>query len=314
MRKIKKLRKGFTLVELVVVIAVIAILAGVSVGAYFGITDSANSSNASVAQKQVKDYWTMYSIEEYNPNHSLGETGDDFAIRYLTEYQGYTSTYVNYAKVTYKTPGSGLANDDTKDALLLKIESNYPSYLLVKGDRIIESSAAAKSEEEFLNLITSSELIVESGSEVEFELSTIQYNDGTETKEVRGHRYIKFDVEIKKGSKTTGTDVVFVKNGSSISSTDGSYTPSYFKTAEGVDEKAFKLLNDTEEIIHDEIIISDDFGAYKALFEVRMDYSRSLRCLVSYIDSPCAALFYSYSEVCTEVKERICTLNKSDDS
>ena len=91
MRKIKKLRKGFTLVELVVVIAVIAILAGVSVGAYFGITDSANSSNASVAQKQVKDYWTMYSIEEYEKQVDKSEDniGTDFILRYLP-FMGYT--------------------------------------------------------------------------------------------------------------------------------------------------------------------------------------------------------------------------------
>ena len=44
MKIFKKAKRGFTLVELVVVIAVIAILAAVSVGAYFGITDSANKS------------------------------------------------------------------------------------------------------------------------------------------------------------------------------------------------------------------------------------------------------------------------------
>jgi prepilin-type N-terminal cleavage/methylation domain-containing protein len=42
---IKKLRKGFTLVELVVVIAVIAILAAVSVVSYIGITKKAKESN-----------------------------------------------------------------------------------------------------------------------------------------------------------------------------------------------------------------------------------------------------------------------------
>ena len=46
MKLFKKAKKGFTLVELVVVIAVIAILAGVSVGAYFGITESAKNSQA----------------------------------------------------------------------------------------------------------------------------------------------------------------------------------------------------------------------------------------------------------------------------
>ena len=46
MKLFKKAKKGFTLVELVVVIAVIAILAAVSVGAYFGVTESAKNSQA----------------------------------------------------------------------------------------------------------------------------------------------------------------------------------------------------------------------------------------------------------------------------
>ena len=49
----KKAKKGFTLVELVVVIAVIAILAAVSVGAYFGVTESANNSKAEQEAKQA---------------------------------------------------------------------------------------------------------------------------------------------------------------------------------------------------------------------------------------------------------------------
>ena len=40
----KRLRKAFTLVELVVVIAIIAILSTVSVVTYFGITNSAKKS------------------------------------------------------------------------------------------------------------------------------------------------------------------------------------------------------------------------------------------------------------------------------
>lgn len=53
MKLFKKAKKGFTLVELVVVIAVIAILSAVSVGAYFGITESAKNSQASQEGKAV---------------------------------------------------------------------------------------------------------------------------------------------------------------------------------------------------------------------------------------------------------------------
>ena len=49
-----KFKKGFTLVELVVVIAVIAILAAVSVGAYFGVTDSANDSKLISESANIK--------------------------------------------------------------------------------------------------------------------------------------------------------------------------------------------------------------------------------------------------------------------
>lgn len=53
MKLFKKAKKGFTLVELVVVIAVIAILAAVSVGAYFGVTESAKQSKADQEAKQL---------------------------------------------------------------------------------------------------------------------------------------------------------------------------------------------------------------------------------------------------------------------
>ena len=50
---IKKIRKGFTLVELVVVIAVIAILAAVSIVSYMGITKKAKESNDHMMIDQI---------------------------------------------------------------------------------------------------------------------------------------------------------------------------------------------------------------------------------------------------------------------
>lgn len=50
---IKKVKKGFTLIELVVVIAVIAILSAVSVVAYVGITNSAKKSAAEQKASQI---------------------------------------------------------------------------------------------------------------------------------------------------------------------------------------------------------------------------------------------------------------------
>ena len=71
MKLFKKAKKGFTLVELVVVIAVIAILAAVSVGAYFGVTASANNSSA---QQEAKALHTNLVLIANDPNNNVGVT------------------------------------------------------------------------------------------------------------------------------------------------------------------------------------------------------------------------------------------------
>ena len=48
-------KKGFTIVELVIVIAVIAILAGVMIPTFGGVIDSANKSAAQQTAKSVRD-------------------------------------------------------------------------------------------------------------------------------------------------------------------------------------------------------------------------------------------------------------------
>ena len=74
MKIFKKMKKGFTLVELVVVIAVIAILAAVSVGAYFGVTESANNSRL---EQEAKQAYTAIQTVALAPNDhsSLSKTG-----------------------------------------------------------------------------------------------------------------------------------------------------------------------------------------------------------------------------------------------
>lgn len=73
--KKRSLKKGFTLVELVVVIAVIAVLAAISVGAYFGITETANKSAALQHVKQLNNMLTIAEIMDGNrKNETFHET------------------------------------------------------------------------------------------------------------------------------------------------------------------------------------------------------------------------------------------------
>ena len=84
MKLFKKTKKGFTLVELVVVIAVIAILAGVSVGAYFGITDSANASKL---QQEAKQVHTAIQTVALAPNEHSSLTSSGLTITDEEEFE-----------------------------------------------------------------------------------------------------------------------------------------------------------------------------------------------------------------------------------
>ena len=76
MKMNKKLKKGFTLVELVVVIAVIAILAAVSVGAYFGVTESAKKSQAQQEGKALHTNMLLVANDPANTSKAVfGKTG-----------------------------------------------------------------------------------------------------------------------------------------------------------------------------------------------------------------------------------------------
>ena len=59
MRKTRK--KGFTIVELVIVIAVIAILAAVLIPTFTGVIQNARTSSA---QSQARNLWVQYTAEQ----------------------------------------------------------------------------------------------------------------------------------------------------------------------------------------------------------------------------------------------------------
>lgn len=99
-------KKGFTLVELVVVIAVIAILASVSVGAYFGVTNSAVESKLNSESKAILDSIRIASLDE-SDNFTLNQDG--FSIKNAAKpkqkfnYELNSLTGINYI-VTYEEP------------------------------------------------------------------------------------------------------------------------------------------------------------------------------------------------------------------
>ena len=143
-----KFKKGFTLVELVVVIAVIAILAAVSVGAYFGVTDSANDSKLTSESANIKlnisllgsegnsycninkDYLEINNITLFNE-----ELNKDTGIRYNVLINGTGSIdnsndpIINFI---------GINNSDTKfdyfEYSTVEIVNKYIKVNLISGD------------------------------------------------------------------------------------------------------------------------------------------------------------------------------------
>ena len=75
-------KKGFTLVELLVVIAILAILATVSVVGYTSFIDRAHKSNAEALLNQVVDY--VYSAEVSKTPYTVTVTTSEFTT-YLGE-------------------------------------------------------------------------------------------------------------------------------------------------------------------------------------------------------------------------------------
>ncbi len=73
----KKMKKGFTIVELVIVIAVIAILAGVLIPTFAGVTEKAKESKAlTAATNAVTEYLAADNDHITNRKELIVDTGD----------------------------------------------------------------------------------------------------------------------------------------------------------------------------------------------------------------------------------------------
>ena len=73
----KRLKKGFTLVELVVVIAIIAILSAVSVAGYFGFTTNARKTATKQEAKDIANLILVVAADEETTAVATGKYKSD---------------------------------------------------------------------------------------------------------------------------------------------------------------------------------------------------------------------------------------------
>lgn len=131
---IKKIQKGFTLVELIVVMAIIAILAGAGVGTYFGVMNNARKTAANQEATQIKtSIATMF------------QSATEVKVVDVT----YTLTYGNNG-LTIANVGEGKNTDDNFRAILVEAFKDDPAVQTLiekKGDndkKYIESFNVVK--------------------------------------------------------------------------------------------------------------------------------------------------------------------------
>lgn len=133
---IKKLKKGFTITELVIVIAVIAILAAVLIPTFANVI---NNANESAAMQEARSEWSNFSVEvatepaaenDFLIVHKSGEDADPtytyFIVvdgQFQTEpVEGFT---YNESTVTGSTTFNNMTfNNATKITLDYKIETS----------------------------------------------------------------------------------------------------------------------------------------------------------------------------------------------
>lgn len=102
----KQLKKGFSLIQLIIVIAVVAVLSAVAIGAYFGVTESAKHSKAETEALQVFKEIQLktignFTIHDVNTKVSYTENGlqfngiyDDISLdRFAKEIFGENTNY-----------------------------------------------------------------------------------------------------------------------------------------------------------------------------------------------------------------------------
>ena len=94
---LNKTKKGFTLVELLVVIAILAVLASVSVIGYLGFTTKARNSNAMTELAQVREVLRAELIDgnEVSAEYTVDSTSKTIKMKYTDK-----TYYISDASIT----------------------------------------------------------------------------------------------------------------------------------------------------------------------------------------------------------------------
>lgn len=117
----KKLKKGFTLVELVVVIAIIAILSAASVATYFGVTTSARKTTGKAEAQQVMDVIRVAALDESDDSIRAVQSADKYALKFDTTGTGLKELSV--LKALLAKNGVDVATDGTKALRIEQVDT-----------------------------------------------------------------------------------------------------------------------------------------------------------------------------------------------
>ncbi len=117
----KKLKKGFTLVELVVVIAIIAILSAASVATYFGVTTSARKTTGKAEAQQVMDVIRVAALDESDDSIRAVQSADKYALSF--DKTGTDFKELSVLKALLAKNGVDVATDGTKAPRIEQVDT-----------------------------------------------------------------------------------------------------------------------------------------------------------------------------------------------
>ena len=208
----QKLKKGWSILETVIVLAVTAILAGVSVGIYFGVTTQDPETAAVTVQQQVVDLWESHINNGTEFSSDIEAKAREFCTGYIEE-RG-TNVPLNYRVLEFDTYVSAIPNEsetsraydpsgNAKEAVIIKIDTLYPSYFISTASSVLKLSPIFETERLLNEAVINDNYVSYSGVlddygitsadddfTLFYELTDVNYNG----KVVRGIKYVRYNV------------------------------------------------------------------------------------------------------------------------